>query len=188
VCTCDTYRPQPPANSFARTYSFDKQRAGVELKEALSKAWYFEVVRQQIAGMGPTTKDALIELLAHEAGASKEHELQLGSLLAWLEYARLIELEGGLYKVTQDLPKDEKGQEVDKTPPAAIAKEDKPAPTPEGPTKKETPIRDESQPPPVLSFSFDIALTKDDLKGLSAEQIKTVFEAVGKVMAIKATQ
>lgn len=176
------YLPTDAANSFARTYSFDKQRAGASLKEPLSSTWYFETVSQQIAGMGPSAKDALIELLAHRAEASKEHELQLGSLLTWLEYAGLIVLDGSLYKLAPNLPSDKAADKADK--PAAGEKE-KPSPAPERATMEEKPTGNEVQPQPVLSFSFDIALTQDDLKELSAEQIKAVFEAVGKVMAIK---
>jgi hypothetical protein len=176
------YLPTEAVNSFARTYSFNKQEAGADLKQVLSKAWYFEEVQKQLGGMGPATKDTLVELLAHRAGASQEHESQLAALLTWLEYARLIEIDGSLYKLAKDLPDEQPGED------SAIEPEKKEvSATPEGSTStKEEGGVERAQP--VLSFSFDISLTKEDLQGLSAEQIRAVFEAVGTVMAIKTAQ
>lgn len=42
------------------------------------------------------------------------------------------------------------------------------------------------QGPQVLAFTFDLSLTADDLGKMSADQIAALFEAVGKVLAIKA--
>ena len=54
----------------------------------------------------------------------------------------------------------------------------------EVPTVEEGPEAPAS--PPVLAFSFDFSLSADDLKKLKPDQIAAMFEAVGKVMAIKA--
>jgi hypothetical protein len=182
------YVPTEAANSFARTYSFNKQGAGADLREVLSNSWYFKEVQQQLAGMGPATKETLIELLAHRASASKDHETQLGSLLAWLEYAQLIVLDGSLYKLAKDVPAGEEAEaasEKDASSKLEKPDDDAPAPAPERTTKGEEGQGDVGSAPPVLSFNFDLSLTADDLKALSPQQIEAVFEAVGKVMAIK---
>jgi hypothetical protein len=182
------YLPVEAANSFARTYSFNKNGAGAELREVLANSWYFKEVQRQLAGMGPATKETLIELLAHRAGASKEHESQLGSLLSWLKYAQLIVLDGSLYKLATDVP-EVKGDERDEE--GSTEKVEKPdgespVPNPERPTKQTGIQGDTGSAPPVLAFNFDLSLRAADLKELSPEQIEAVFEAVGKVMAIKA--
>jgi hypothetical protein len=183
------YLPTEAANSFARTYSFNKKDAGADLREVLATSWYFREVKQQLAGMGPATKDTLIELLAHRAGASKEHEPQLGSLLSWLEYAQLIVLDGSLYKLAAGAPEaredeaDEEGSTENDEKPAG----DAPAPTPARTTTQKGGQGGVGSTPPVLAFNFDLSLRAEDLKGLSPEQIEAVFEAVGKVMAIKAS-
>jgi len=189
------YKPTEAANDFARRYTFDQRRAGLCLKEPLSKTWFFHVVRQELAGMGPATREKLIELLAYEAGATKDHTIQLGSLIAWLEYAELIVKEGGHYQIAANAPKDQ-GEDEDETPDELPDDE----PSNEAEDADETPDRVKaaiqkkpagrearSEAETVLSFNFDFSLTKEDLAALSPEQIQAVYKAVGEVMAIKAS-
>ena len=46
--------------------------------------------------------------------------------------------------------------------------------------------RDAPDAPQVIGFSFEFSLTADDLAKLTPDQITALFEAVGKVMALKA--
>lgn len=188
------YKPTEAVNEYARRYSFDSDRAGLCLTALLSQTWFFQCVRRHLAGIGPASRDKLIELLAYEAGATKEHAVQLGSLLGWLEYAGLIAYSGDdrVYTLARNAPKDPDeapgaidGSEVDgdgDTDPAP--KSTTTEKVAEGEKKDRV---DAVQPKPVLSFSFDFALTKDDLAALTPEQIEAVYKAVGGVMAIKAS-
>lgn len=180
------YKSSEAANDFARKFSFDADRAGLALRNALSETWFFAVVSQQIEGMGPTPKTKLIELLAYEAGTNNDYRVQLTSLISWLEYAGLIEADGDVYELAEDVPskadEDGPGDEV----PKGKTKDDQPDPNPEGATKAGESGGQLQQTDAILGFSFEFALTGDDLAKLSPEQITALFNAVGEVMAIKA--
>jgi hypothetical protein len=183
------YKPTAEVNKFAQKHTFDPAGAGRELAGILRQTWYFQAVQTQLK-MGTTTRDTMIRVLADAAGAVKAHEIKLASLLAWLEFAGLISTEGGTVEITADAPK---GEAPDtETPGAGEGNEDgKPPADPEGKRTTESGGHQDPDPPPkaepVLSFSFDFGLTAADLKELSPEQIQAVFEAVGKVAAVKAT-
>lgn len=183
------YKSTEAANDFARRYSFDADRAGLVLKEPLSQTWFYRVVRQQIDGMGPTPKAQLIELLAYEAGTTNEYRVQLSSLLSWLEYAGLIELDDGNYKLGGDVPSDGGDRPANDEDGGAEEAKDKsaPEPTPARATKQEQPGGQGRPAETILGFSFDFALTGEQLAQLSPEQITALFRAVGEVMAIQAT-
>lgn len=176
------YKSTEAANKFAQKYSFNPDEAGAALRERLSTTWYFEIVNQQIGGFGPTPKEKLIELLAYEAETTKDYRVQLGSLLAWLEYAGLVELNDGQYKLAPDAPQHVEKAEVE-------PKQEKPAPTP-APAGSTTPRASSGQAEQsaetILGFNFDFALTGEQLAKLSPAQITALFQAVGEVMALKA--
>ena len=184
------YKPTQAVLEFARQHSFDPKAAGKLLAEPLSRSWAFREVQQQ-RGMGSVTERRMVEVLAAAAGATAEHRQQLLTILAWLQYAGLIALEGGLVKLTPEGAAE-----------AAAGAEPEPEPKPGGAgddpghdeetdpasTGTTTKLKGrEAQPEPIMGFSFEFALTADDLPKLSPEQIKALFEAVGSVMAIKAT-
>ena len=199
------WKPTAIATEFARTHSFDAARAGQSLTESLRRSWYFREVRQQLA-MGPTTVSQMIEVLAHAAGATADHRPQLRLVLDWLEYARLIDTKSGTVTLT--------GAADQQTPSADLSDPADPAsqrPTTESPQRGAVDTIDEvgkpelaesrpevartadeaRRPPerrgvPVLAFSFDFSLSAADLAVLSPDQIRAVYEAVGRVAAIKA--
>jgi hypothetical protein len=94
-----------------------------------------------------------------------------------LEYADLIERDGGMVRVAGLL---DPPPFTPATPEKPLANRDENsgttklgAKTPEAGTQ-------------VIGFNFAFSLTVDDLAKLTPEQITATFEAVGKVMAIKA--
>jgi hypothetical protein len=188
------YKSTEAANDFARAYSFEKDTAGAKLASALRQTWFFETVQQQIAGMGPTTVDTMIQILAGEAGASNDHRIQLQSTLSWLEYAGLIELtEDDKVVLSGASESDTADREDDPTDSSdkadeKLARDAKSVEKTDDSQSDERQRRKEPLADTVLGFSFDFALTKDDLAKLNPDQIQAVFEAVGKVMAIKATK
>lgn len=174
------YKPTDTVNKFTQEHSFDPVKAGAQLAETLRDTWYYREVEQQLA-MGTTTTGKMVGVLALEAGATKAHEIQLATLLTWLVYAGLITLDNDKVQLTGKPPAPTAPQKADPEP------EQPPRPTadpvPEGTTTKghqEVPAAQA-----VLSFTFDFALTAEDLQRLSPEQIQAVFGAVGDVMAIK---
>ena len=178
------YKSTEATDEFARRFSFDQDEAGQSLKGPLSGTWYYETVEQHIRGFGPTPKEKLIELLAYRAETTKDYRVQLGALLSWLEYADLIELtDDGRYKLASDAPVAPSEQAEPEVPTKAKGSEP-PTPNPEG-TTSPAGVGDQSVET-ILGFSFDFALTGDQLAKLSPEQITALFRAVGEVMAIKA--
>jgi hypothetical protein len=179
------FKSTPAANDYALKFSFNADEAGLALREPLSQTWFYGVVRQQIKGMGPTPKAKLIELLAYEAGATKDYRVQLNSIVSWLEYAGLIESDDDeTYKLTDAAPSSPESAEPEKEP--EPAKKPAPEPTPEGATKAPAGGQRNQDPETILGFSFDFALTGDELAKLSPEQITALFTAVGEVLKIKA--
>lgn len=178
------YKPTDAVNKFARAYGFDEAKAGELLAESLKSTWYFREIEQQLA-MGGTPVQRMVEVLAHAAGATSDHSAQLTMLLTWLEYAGLVDTSSGFILV-RGAPKLE---EEDEESPAVKDHSKPPAGSSgEGSThdasKADAP-KDRSET--ILAFHFDLSLTPEDLHGLTPEQIHAVFDAVGKVMAIKAT-
>jgi hypothetical protein len=177
------YKPTDIVNEFARKHSFDERAAGLLLAGTLAETWYYRAVRERLS-ISSATRDQMIGVLAHEAGATKERELQLGSLLDWLQYGGLIDARGAEVKLVA--PAEAQTQESLQEQVPADHKDDPPPgdSTPAGATtpRGQTPLQGGS----VLSLNFEFSLTAADLSKLKPEQIKTLFESVGGVMAIKA--
>lgn len=178
------FKSTEAANDYARKFSFNPDEAGAALREPISQTWFYRVVRQQIEGMGPTPKGKLIELLAYEAGANNDYRVQLGSVVSWLEYAGLIESDDDeIYKLTDAAPSAPEASRSATKP--ETSETEKPKPTPEGATT--APVGGQNQDrETILGFSFDFALTGDEMAKLSPEQITALFTAVGEVLKIKA--
>ncbi len=173
------------ANSFARKFSFDQEKAGLELREPLRDTWFYATVRQTIEGMGPTAKAKLIEVLAYEAGADSEYRVQLGSIVSWLEYAGLIESDDGdIFSLTA-AGRESNDAPLEHAEPTEQAEDLVPQPTPEGSSTAQGGVQRGKDPETVLGFAFDFTLTGDELAKLSPEQITALFTAVGEVLKIK---
>lgn len=170
------YRSTEAVNAFTREHSFKGDKAGVQLAETLKQSWFYREVERQLA-MGTTTTSQMVEVLARAAGATKDHQVQLATLLTWLEYAGLITMANGQVHLTGAAAP---------SPPWREPKPDMPDKPPADPASEGTTKTQRQTADAVLSFSFDFALTADDLQRLSPEQIQAVFGAVGEVMAVKA--
>lgn len=179
------FKSAEAANDYARKFSFNADEAGVALRAPLADTWFYRVVRQQVEGMGPTPKAKLIELLAYEAGTTKDYRVQLGSIVSWLEYAGLIESDDDeIYKLTDASPDTPAPANSEREPESATKAASEP--TPEGATRVSAGGQRAQDPETILGFSFDFALTGDELAKLSPEQITALFTAVGEVLKIKA--
>jgi hypothetical protein len=174
------YVPAGPTLEYARQLSFNKPDAGHVLAPNFERSWFYEAVVERLA-MGNATKGDLIENLSRIAGADANYKTQMGSLIEWLEYAGLIEIDGEDVTLT-------KGVGIGGDAPGSRGAELR-GPTPDTPTPAKvteptTPQVVES--PTVLSMSIELSLTVEDLAKLSAEQVTALFQGVGQVASIKA--
>jgi hypothetical protein len=173
------YKPVAAVNEYTRLHSFDPEKAQKQLAQPLRTSWYFTEVASELQG-GPATEDTLINVLALAAGAEGDRRPQLELVLDWLEYAGLIVRDNGNVRLADQPETDadasgESGQTADTQV------------EPETPvTKSKGATKERGNAPQVIGFSFEFSLTADDLRKLTPEQITATFEAVGKVMAIKA--
>jgi hypothetical protein len=168
------YKPIAEVNEYARLYGLQPDEARVQLAIPMSRSWYFTEVERELE-LGPKSEDVLINVLSRAAGADGDRRPQLELVLDWLEYVDLIERDGGMVKLvgTPETPR------PNGTPPPLLDPDPDPGTT----------MRRAKTPEPgsqVLGFKFEFSLTADDLQKLTPEQITATFEAVGKVMAIKA--
>jgi hypothetical protein len=182
------YKPVPDTIAFARNFSFRQPDAAHALAGPLSRSWYFVEVCKQ-AEYGPQSRQQMIQVLGAAAGAGADREPQLSHILDWLQYAGLIDNDGGTITVTA------KGASLHKinaqtgvTPPA----------DPEGATATtgqgdaDPPAGENPPPPPppqeerpVLSAAHSLSITPSELEKLSPEQIKALFEGFAQIAAIK---
>lgn len=178
------YKPVRAVNEYQRLHGFDADEAAAKLAEPLRKSWYFTEVARELE-TGGTSETVLINVLARAAEAGDDRKAQLALILDWLEYSKLIVREdNGTVKLATDAEQPAGGDGGD--PPDSDEPPAKPNPGPDG--KGATVDRGKVPPtaPQVVGFSFDFSLTADDLRKLTPEQITATFEAVGKVIAIKA--
>lgn len=173
------YVPSEIVNEFAREHTFDPKAAAKLLAPSFEKMWYFEVVAQ-CDEMGPMTRDSLVRALAHRAGATADHAGHLGSIIDWLEFAGLIEVDGNSVLI---LPKDR--EHVLASASDSDMENEPDRPKIQGLAPDPLPVKDRSDA--VLAFSFEFAVTAGDLSRLSPDQIRALFDAAGAIMAIKAT-
>jgi hypothetical protein len=118
----------------------------------------------------------MIETLADIAETDDSYAKQYRYLLSWLEFAGLIATDGGTVKLTDDAsPSEPSTPSVE--PVAAVTE----APTPAvAPTSGRRTLGT-----PIVSLSFDIAVTAEDLAKLTPEQIASLFDGIGKVAAVR---
>lgn len=174
------YKPSETALQFTNKWAFNKEEAPALLAPAFQSSWFFAPVKQKLELDGEATINQLVETLAMRAGTDDSYSTQYTFLLEWLKFVGLITIDSNTVRLTStDI---------------SIAE-----PEPDGDTVveftttpvQEAPRNDASRmlpaaSPPVVSFSVDVSLTAADLAELSPEQIRTLFEGVGQIQAIKA--
>jgi hypothetical protein len=182
------YKPTDVALKYAQRFGFNETEAASLLAPSIARSWYFREIESELQMGRPVAVATLVSILARAAGAGAEYRPQLQGVLDWLQYVGLVVITDGHVQLGQrdlqdlqgagndgDDGGDDGGDELED--PADRASE--------GATKKK-PRRGGSQPA-LLSLDFDFSLTAEDLAKLEPEQITALFEAVGKVAAIKAS-
>lgn len=164
----------------------DLPRAVEALRVPLTHSWFWRAIEPQLAH-GSVPVSEIMVVLMQEAEVGSAHIPQIRNVLEWLRFA-------GLISIVDDRvgPVDGGAPPLSVEPDVDIATS---PPQPEGAPTLEArsaltvvapPVSTPSAPPSVLSFDFSFKLTVADLAGLSPEQIKSLFEAVGTVMSVKA--
>jgi hypothetical protein len=174
-----TYRPTAPLTEFNRRFGWNKDDARAQLRPVFETTWAYEAVERRLQ-LGPASIDEMVQTLGAEARADASYAPQLRTLLDWLEFSGAIKLDDEMVALAKGTPAPAVEQEtkVEEKPPGG--------PVVEVPGKVQEPTKDQPQPPAIVSLSIDVALTADDLAKLTPEQIKSLFEGVGAVAAIKA--
>jgi hypothetical protein len=155
------------------------QRAIERLRDPVRQSWYWQTLQPALAA-GPVPLAEAIVMLAKEADAGMGHVPMLENVVEWLRWVGLVTVSDDQLRLAEATA--EPAEAASRPEPAP----DSPAATPaasEG--KKPTTGQGGSLPGAVLAFSFDLQVTADDLSRLDPEQIRALFEAVGKVLAIK---
>ncbi len=158
------------------------ERAALELHEPARRSWFWQVLESHSINGKVRVSDAE-NLLMDAAEANPGHLPMIRNLIAWLEHIGIITVNDQFIalKDAAPTPASEAGQDqaperAEKTAEAAA----------EG--AKPTEQAGERSPAPVISLSFEVKITVDDLARLSADQITALFAAVGTVAAVKGRQ
>lgn len=155
------------------------QSAAGLLADEMKKSWYWQSLEGHIRGGGLPRPEALV-ILSTEAGAGQEYKIQLENVLQWLQFVGLVQLDEKFVR-----PGSAAG---------AVAVEDAPwtgsEDAPDEQTTGDHMDQSNSRAPErkdvVLAFSLDFKLGAGELKSLSPDQIRALFEAVGTVAALTA--
>ncbi|HEY5990304.1 MAG TPA: hypothetical protein VIV12_28545 [Streptosporangiaceae bacterium] len=149
------------------------------LREPARRSWFWEILEPYLANGRLPVNEAAI-LLMREAGAMDHHMPMILNLIAWLEQVGLASVqddflvgEGGSADEGAGSP----GDPAELTDPKALAQT--------GDEGEGTSGEEEFLPAPVVMFSLDVRVTVADLALLTPEQIKSFFEAVGTLAAVK---
>jgi hypothetical protein len=160
----------------------EPDRAAETLRGPARESWFWSTLEPHFAN-GKIRRNEAELMLMTEAVATDSHLPMIRNLLAWLEHIGLITVDDQFIAA-----KDET---------SAQASDAAPTVTPDGPERaadtrtegtKPTAQAGERSPAPVISLSFEVKITVDDLARLSADQITALFAAVGTVAAVKGKQ
>lgn len=176
------YLPTSIALDYQRKHSFDRRAAAALIAPCFTDTWFHDAVCQQL-DIGAATRDQLIATLAAEAHTDDSYSVQYGMLLDWLEYVGLITTVDGRITVSgkdAERPADDR-LELD-TPDS----DPRPAPIPEQDAAPRVAQPFTAPSSAVLSLTFSVNLSLEDLAALSADQIAALFDGVGRVAAVKA--
>jgi hypothetical protein len=170
------YKPTSTAMEFYNKYSFDKDAAPRLLAPAVKSGWFYDVIEQRLDIIPTATRKQIIETLAAHAGTDATYSAQYGQILEWLKFVGLIVVDGDTVLLADEPPTGDSAEDDDtfvEEPPKArnsgIAK----ARVTSGAT--------------VVSMTFEVSVTAEDLSMLDPEQIASLFDGIGKVAAVKAT-
>lgn len=194
------YAAADPLVSYTNRLSVDPdnpESALSALRPSVRNAWFWRAIEGQIAGGAPIAE--VIVTLMTEAEVGQEHRPQLHNIIGWLRYIRLVNVDhrGVVTKVdgaapapTVNDPEPDPNPEAEQKPEAeqepkktALA-----ATSPAKPADTKGEVSTNQTPPaaaPVVSFGVSVTVTADDLSRLSQEQIKSLFEGIAAVAAIK---
>ncbi|HLH14685.1 MAG TPA: hypothetical protein VKV16_07825 [Solirubrobacteraceae bacterium] len=185
------YKPTDATLKYAQRFGFNETEAASFLAPSIARSWYFREIEPELRMGRPVPVAGLVSILAQAASAGAEYRSQLEGVLDWLEYVGLLLITDGHVQLGERDLQDRQGTgSADGGGDDGSGEGSEPAEDRKGPAdaegKKPTKRQDGGQPA-LLSLSFDFALTAEDLAKLKPEQITALFEAVGKVAAIKAS-
>lgn len=184
------YLPTELALQFQQKWSFDKAAAPSILAPAFRNSWFHEAVRQRVQ-VGRPTITQMVETLAGIAGTDSSYATQYRLLLSWLEYVGLIRIDGGVVDLVDDDGQVPQPVEVAPTPtPEETPQAAQEAVTPEDDLEAVEPAAptpgSKGAEVPVLSLSFEVRLTADQMARLAPEHVAALFDVAGKVATVKA--
>jgi hypothetical protein len=172
---------------YARRLDTDTpDRAAQELHEPIRRSWFWQVLEPLFVNGKIRVSDAE-NVLLDAAEASPSHLPMIRNMITWLEHIGMITVDDQFITA--------KGSVLASAPAEDV--EVGPAATPDGPektadagteSKKPTEQAGDRSLAPVISLSFEVRITVDDLARLSADQITALFAAVGTVAAVKGRQ
>lgn len=169
---------------YARRLDTDTpDRAALELHEPVRRSWFWQVLESHFINGKIRVSDAE-NMLMDAAEASPGHLPMIRNLITWLEHIGMITADDQFIAVKDSAvtPASDSGQEQDPE------RTEKPAETGATGAESAKPTERAGDRHPVISLSFEVKITVDDLAQLSADQITALFAAVGTVAAVKGGQ
>jgi hypothetical protein len=177
------YAATEPLVQYARRLVTDTpDRAVLELHDPVRQSWFWQELESLFTDGKARVSDAET-MLMRAAEASPGHLPMIRNLIAWLEHIGMVTVDDQFIAVKVDVATPAADADDQRAPEHA----EKPAETgAEGAKPTEQAV--ERSPTPVISLSFEVKITMDDLAQLSADQITALFAAVGTVAAVKGRQ
>lgn len=175
------FKPSDAAIKYAQRLGFNETEAAALLAPAIRESWYFREIEPELRLGRPVPVARMVSILAQAAGAGVEYRPQLEGVLAWLQYVGVIVITDGHVQLGQrDL------QDLGNSEDEAEKLDENLADPAGGEGSEPTTKKRLAQANAVISLDFDLSLTAEDLAKLEPERITALFEAVGRVAAIKA--
>ena len=177
------YAATEPLAQYARRLVTDTaDRAALELHDPVRQSWFWQELESLFTDGKARVSDAET-MLMRAAEATPGHLPMIRNLITWLEHIGMVTVNDQIIAVKVDVATPAADADGQRAPEHA----EKPAETgAEG--AKPTERAGDGSPAPVISLSFEVKITVDDLARLSADQITALFAAVGTVAAVKGKQ
>jgi hypothetical protein len=157
-------------------------RAKEPLTAAMRNSWFWEYLQPYLTA-GPLAVNEAVIMLMRQADAIDSHVPMIRNVIEWMEFAGLVVTHDDQIVMADGETARSPGSPSPPSAPAGAGGEE-PTET-RAADEKATKPAGGSPPRAVVTLSFDVRLTAEDLAQLSPEQIKTFFEAVGTVAAVK---